>query len=206
MHRNWKVWPSSGVTYAVPLLLLTALFLAGGLTGCLMASWVGGGGSDGLAEYIRSYLLTAQEGTGSTPTVPALLWDVFRYPLAVWALSFTALGLIGIPAAFAIRGFFLSFAISSFVRMFGGYGLLLAAVVFGIPGVFSIPVLFVLGCQGWLASRVLAERVSRGRRQAAPYDRLYWVRCGACAGGLLLCVWAERFVTVRLLAALAGSL
>lgn len=207
VRRKWvRVWSISDAAYVVPVILLTSLFLLGGAAGCLMSSWVGGGGSDGLAEYIRSYLLTAQEGTGSAPSVPALLWDVFRYPAAVWALGFTALGLVGIPAVFAVRGFFLSFAISSFVRMFGGYGLMLAAVVFGIPSAFSIPVLFVLGSQGWVASRSLAERLSGGRRRTSPYDRPYWGRCGMCAAGLLLCVWVEQFVTVRLLAAMAGSL
>ncbi len=207
MRKRWiKVWSVPGGAWFPVTLLLTLLFLTGGLAGCAMASWVGGSGSEGLASYIRSYLLAAQEGVGSSPSVFALCWDVFRYPVAVLILGFTALGLIGIPLAFAARGFFLSFAVSSFVRMFGGHGFLLAAVVFGIPGVISIPVLFVLGAQGWMASRTMAERLSHSGRRALPYDRLYWTRCGACAVGLLLCVWVERFLTAELLTALAGSL
>ena len=207
MRKRWiKVWSVSGGAWFSVTLLLTSLFLAGGLAGCRMASWVGGSGSEGLASYIRSYLLAAQEGVGSSPSIFELCWDVFRYPVIVLVLGFTALGVIGIPLVFAARGFFLSFAISSFVRMFGGHGLLLAAVVFGIPGVISIPVLFVLGAQGWRASRTLAERLSHNGRRASSYDRLYWTRCGACAAVLLLCVWVERFLTAELLTMLAGSL
>lgn len=207
MQKRWvKVWSAHSGIWLPSILLLSATFLIGGFIGCLLASWVGRGGGEELAEYIRSYLLTVREGGGSSPSVPTMVWDVFRYPLMVAVLGFTALGLIGIPAVFAVRGFFLSFAISSFVRILGGAGLLLAAVVFGIPGMISIPVLFVLGTQGWMASRSIAERVSHNGRYTSPYNRAYWARCGGCMVGLFLCVWVERFVTAGLLAALVGSL
>ena len=35
-------------------------------------------------------------------------------------LGFTALGLLGLPLLFAVRGFLLAFSIASFVRLFGG--------------------------------------------------------------------------------------
>ena len=197
----WSI-PVSGE--GVALVILTAVFLLGGGAGCLMASWVGGGGGTGLAEYIRAYLISVQEGLGSGPTVWAVLWDALRYPAAVLVLGFTALGLIGIPAAFLLRGFFLSFAVASFVRLFGWYGLLLAGIIFGVPGMISVPVLFVLGTQGWAASRTMAQRLSRTGRQASPYGRVYWTRCGLCGAGLLLCVCVEQVVTVRLLAAAAA--
>ena len=199
--RIWSI-PVSGEGAA--LAMLTAFFLLGGGAGCVMASWVGGGGSAGLAEYIRAYLISVQEGLGSSPSVWAVLWDAVRYPVAVLVLGFTALGLVGIPAAFALRGFFLSFAVASFVRMFGWYGLLLAGIIFGVPGTISVPVLFLLGTQGWTASRAMAARLSGTGRHASPYGRLYWTRCGVCGVGLLLCVCVEQVVTVRLLAAAAG--
>lgn len=207
MGKRWvKVWRAPGGAWFPATALLTLLFLTGGAAGCAMASWVCGSGSEGLASYIRSYLLAVQEGMGSSPSMPELCWEVFRYPLIVLALGFTALGAVGIPLVFAVRGFFLSFAVASFVRVFGGFGFALSAIVFGLPGAISIPVLFVLGAQGWTASREMAERLSRRGRRSSPYDRDYWVRCGVCAAGSLLCVWVERFLTADLLAALAGRL
>ena len=109
----------------------------------------------------------------------------------VLLLGFSAVGLVGIPAVFGVRGFLLGFSIGSFVRFYGGAGGLLAALVFGVSGCVAVPVLFVLGVQSLLAARTLALRMVEERRRLLPYGRRYWLCCGVCAGGLAVCVLLE---------------
>ena len=92
---------------------------------------------------------------------------------------------------FSIRGFLLSFAITSFVRMFGGVGGVLAFLTFGVTGLVAIPVLFVLGVQSLAAARLLAGRFLGDGKRSLPFGRAYWVRCGLCSAALCLCALLE---------------
>lgn len=116
-----------------------------------------------------------------------------------------ALGLLGLPLLFAVRGFLLAFSIASFVRLFGGVGCLLALLVFGVSGALSVPVLFVLGVQGLLAARVLAGRVWGDGKTPPPYGKLYFFRCGACAVALCVSLLLDCFVVPGLVSSLAGT-
>jgi hypothetical protein len=127
-------------------ILLALFFIAGGILGCMTAARVGGGANDSLAVYIKGYLAAGAAGEVSAPSLFSLIWDGFRYALIAALFGFTSLGVILMPLLMAVRGFFLSFALASFVRMFGGGGLLLAMGVFG----FSC-LLTVRACLSWLA-------------------------------------------------------
>lgn len=180
----WNV-PRDGIVPA--LIILSACFLAGGLAGCLLAAQVGGAGEASLNQYLEAFLLAAHEGAVDVPALWAQIWDTLRWPLFALLLGFTALGVLGLPVLFTLRGFLLAFSIASFVRAFGGAGWLLACLVFGIGGVLSLPALFVLGVQSILSARALAARV-RGKERA-----------GSCGAGT---VWSDarcvlaRFVCV----------
>lgn len=197
----WDV-PSEGVTPA--LVAVSACFFAGSVAGCLLCANVAGGGGDSLSVYLRAFLAAAGTGdVGSVPLFP-LLWEVLRWPLLAVLLGFTALGLLFIPVLFAIRGFLLSFAVSSFVRMFGGAGGVLAFLVFGIPELAAIPALFVLGVQGLQASRALAGRAMGEGRRGSPFGKAYFLRCGVCAGAFCVCVLLEYLAVPALVAAAAS--
>lgn len=159
MRRAAEAWRISGDGLIPVLAVTAACFLLGGLVGCLLASHIGGGGQESLAAYVEGFLRAAQAGEITAPALASLVWDTVRWPLLALLLGFTALGLLGLPLLFAVRGFLLAFSIASFVRLFGGAGCLLALLVFGVSGALSVPVLFVLGVQGLLAARVLAGRV-----------------------------------------------
>lgn len=195
-----KVWsvPSDG---SVPALAVTsAFFFLGGLLGCALAARVGGGGSDSLALYLERFVAAAGEQTVSAPPLFSLVWETVRWPLLVFVLGFTTLGVLGIPIVFFIRGFLLAFSIASFVRMFGGAGGLLAFFVFGVSGCVALPVLFILGVQGLLASRYLATRFLGEGRRSPPYGQSYFLRCGLCAGALCVCVFLESVAVPALVA------
>ena len=109
-RKRWKLDLLSGE--AAALVLLGASFFLGGAAGCVMAGLVGGEGQGALAEYIRGYLDLAAEG-GMQPPFWPLVWELIRFPLLVFLLGFTALGVVGMPVLFAVRGFLLCFGCQS---------------------------------------------------------------------------------------------
>lgn len=194
----WAAWLPA-------LVILSASFLLGCVVGCLVAGGVGAAEHGALASYVESYLSAARAGELSAPSFFSVVWETLRWPLLTVLLAFTALGLVGIPVLFAVRGFLLSFAVASFVRVLGGAGSILAFLLFGLSGLFTVPVLFVLGAQGLGACRVLAARLVGERRTGPAYGRVYFLRCGVCGAVLVLSVCLEQTIVPPLLAALAGT-
>ena len=188
------------------LAVLSCAFLLGGLIGCAVAASVGGGANDSLTAYVQEYLAAAQSGAAQSPALMPLIWEVCRWPILTILLGFTALGVIGIPILFLVRGFLFSFAVASFVRMFGALGGGLAFLLFGVSGLLAIPVLFVLGVQGFLASCALTGRAVHNGKRGPVYDRAYFLRCGICAGILGLCVVLEYAAVPVLISNVAGRM
>ena len=165
-----------GGTWNVPeerilpaLAVISVSFLVGGLAGCLMSTFVGGAGQESLRAYLEGFLSTAQSGGTAVPALAVQLWDILRWPGLALLLGFTALGVLGLPLLFAVRGFLLAFSIAAFVQMFGSAGCLLAFLVFGVSGGLSIPALFVLGVQSLNAARSLASRFLGEGKAPSPY-------------------------------------
>ena len=177
--RIWDV-PAGGILPA--LVVVSAAFALGGVLGCGLAAQVGGGGGDMLRAYVTGYLTAARAGEAVPPHMLSVVWSTIRWPVFAVLMGFTGLGLLGIPVLFSIRGFLLSFAITSFVRMFGGVG---------GTGLVAIPVLFVLGVQSLAAARLLAGRFLGDGKRSLPFGRAYWVRCGLCSAALCLCALLE---------------
>ncbi len=205
MHRTvaglWNV-PDRG--YLPALAVVSVCFLAGGLAGCVLAACVSGGGGESLAGYVQGFLRAAQAGELEEPALAALVWNTVRWPLMAVLMGFTAVGLLGLPVLFLVRGFLLAFSIASFVRVLGGAGCLLAVLIFGITGVVALPALFVLGVQSLTASRSLAGRVLGESRRASPYGRAYFLRCGSCAAACFVCVAMDYLAVPALVSGMAG--
>lgn len=199
--RIWDI-PAGGLLTA--LCAVGGAFALGGLLGCLLAAQVGGGGNDSLTAYLQSYLTAARTGAVTQPGLLPIVWETLRWPLFTFLMGFTALGMLGIPVLFAIRGFLLSFAVSSFVRLFGGAGAILAFFAFGLTGLVAVPVLFVLGVQGFASSRELAGRFFGNDKRPLPFGRAFLLRCGVCAGALCLCMVLEYVAVPALLGSVAS--
>lgn len=200
-----------GGTWNVPeerilpaLAVISVSFLVGGLAGCLMSTFVGGAGQESLRAYLEGFLSTAQSGGTAVPALAVQLWDILRWPGLALLLGFTALGVLGLPLLFAVRGFLLAFSIAAFVQMFGSAGCLLAFLVFGVSGGLSIPALFVLGVQSLNAARSLASRFLGEGKAPSPYGKAYFLRCGGCAVALCVCIGLERFAVPALVSGAAG--
>ena len=99
-----------------------------------------------LRSYLSDYFLLAAGGHLSV-SLFSVLWDVFRWPLAVVAFSFTPLGIGVIPSLLLIRGFLLSYAATSFGALMGMEGAVAAAAIFGVTAMIAVPALFVIACE-----------------------------------------------------------
>ena len=175
------------------LMILCVLFLAGGVAGCLFASLADGEGAGQLGRYLTDYLTLADRAGVARAFLP-MLWEHVRYLLAVVLFSTTVFGVVGIPALFCARGFFYSFSVACFCRIFGLAGLFPALALFGLPALLWGPALFLAGFQGMgSAQRLLRRNTGEGRGERL-LSRTCIFRFGLCAMLLLICSAAEYFV------------
>ena len=201
-RKKWKVDLLSG--QAAALILLSGLFLVGGVIGCVAAGRIADP-AGALLSYVRGYLeLLSQDGL--SPRFWSILWETVRFPLAAFLLGFTALGVAGLPVLFAVRGFLLSYAICVFYRLLGPAGLVPGFVLFGLSALVWMPVLFQLGVQGLLGSYGLLRRAMGDGRYPLRYDGGYLARCGMCAAALGLCAVVEYLAVPALLKGITGIL
>ncbi len=205
MHRPVAgIWDVPDRESVWTLVVTAVAFFIGGVIGFALTSRVEGAAAESLDAYVQAFLSAAGGGEVGAPALLPLLWQVFRWPILTVALGFTALGLLGIPILFAVRGFLFSFSVAAFIRVLGGFGGLVAAVVFGLTGAIAIPALFLLGVQGLAASRCLASRALGSGKGRVPYGKRYFLRCGLCAAAFLVCVVLECTAVPALTAVLSG--
>lgn len=190
-----------------PALVVTAVFFAfGGLAGCLIALSVTEGGAEALQVYLESFLTAAQAGAMTTPATIEVLWRTLRWPLAIFLLGFTALGVLGIPALVSARGFFLAFSVASFAQAYGRKGLTIAFFLMGVPGLLTVPALFLLSAQSLHVSWRMALRAPGQNRHELPYHRDYFLRCGFCAAAVCFGFLLERYLVPVLVMGAANVL
>ena len=200
-RRKWKVYLPDG--RAAAALLLAAAFAVGSVAGCVAAGVVRDPSGE-LTGYVRNYLSLAAEAS-LVPRFGVVLWRTARLALAVVALGFTAVGLVGIPALFLCKGFALCYAVSAFYRFFGTAGLAPALILFGLSAFVWLPALLELGVRGLLGAYGLLRRAAGdgryplGRREGA------LVRYGICVLALLACAGVEYAVVPTLLREIAGA-
>lgn len=199
-RKKWNVDLLSGRTAA--LILLSVLFLIGGIAGCFFAGLIRDTGNV-LPDYLHGCFDQLSQ-SGTSGRFLSVLWEVVRFPLLAFLLSFTALGVVGLPFLFVVRGFLLCYAISVFFRLFGAEGLILALVLFGLSALIWLPVLLLLGGQGWLGSYGLLRRAMGDGRCSLGYNGKYFACCGLCAAALFICAGMEYFAVPILLQRIAG--
>lgn len=171
----------------------------------MAASAVEGDAGAALKEYITAYLTLAREGTLWMAFGKSLAEQVF-FPFLVFVFGFTAAGIVMIPGVFAVKGFFFTFSVACFCRLFGKAGLLPALILFGLTALIWAPVLFVLGCWAVGSSYQMLRRL-KGQGGGLPFlTGRYWLRCGGCAIVLLACAVFQHWVIPVLIGMSAGAI
>lgn len=184
-RKRWDL-PSE---YGLALAVLSAAFLAGGVIGCLFVRFAGQEGAQELSGYLADYLRLCGEGMAARSFWPSL-WGQLRWLLLALLLGLTAAGLLGLPALFLARGFFLSFSAACFYRVFGGAGLLPTFALFGLPALLWAPALFLAGAQGLAQGAGMCQR--GGGDGLSPFQNpAFWVRAAVCLGLIFLCGMLE---------------
>ncbi|MBQ3134421.1 MAG: hypothetical protein IJB75_01240 [Oscillospiraceae bacterium] len=187
--RRLKVNLLSG--RAAALWLLCILYLTGSIVGCTTAGLLDAENCGALLERFDAYFLTLQQDGDPIQILP-LFWRVMRVPLAAFLLGLTALGIVGLPVLFAVRGFSLAYAVAVLYRLMGVQGLALGGCLFGVSALVWIPALFGLGVSGITNSYGLLRRVTGDGRYPLPSGvGGYWLCCGGCAGAVLVCLGIE---------------
>lgn len=182
------------------LIVLASLFLCGVAAGSLTAAHVDGEAGNTLVSYLREYLsvLGARPDIGSV--IGRAFFNAFKYHLVVMLLGLTLPGVVLIPGTMAFRGFFLSFAVTAFVRVYGIGGLWFALGAFGVQTLLTLPCLFALAQSGLQTSLTLLGSV-RGKKPAAKVvTSAYFFRFIVFALVLALSALFEAFVSPSLLA------
>ena len=195
-EKRWGALPPA------VLWMLGGGFGLGGLAGCAVG--LSSGAGEGLSAYLQDYLTLAAEETASISLLP-VLWEQMRFLLLLLLLTFTAVGVVGLPVLFVARGFLFTFPVACFCGVFGAGGLLPAALLFGLPALVWAPAFFVLGVQGFGVSCVLLRRVLGESRCPLPCDSAFWVRCALCVLTFLLCGVVEFFAVAPLMGAAARA-
>ena len=149
-----------------------------------------------LNDYLRAFLTVEQDLTGAAALTA--LWLYIRWPLAAVLLGHTSAGVLLLPLTAAAFGCSLSFSVCCFTAAFGTGGTLLAAAVFGLRCLISLPCFFLLAVPVW------ESNVGAGRRTAPFRDhrayRLCLIGCAAVlsAGALLETVCAPWLTRMAL--------
>ena len=80
MRRNRRTSVDLPAGETAALLVLGAVFLAGGAAGCLAAAGIRGDAGTALRDYLSAYLALAGEGGGAV-TFAGVLWEQLSFPL-----------------------------------------------------------------------------------------------------------------------------
>lgn len=184
--------------------LLGCVFLFGGVLGCVAAGCIEGESAGALEEYLRAYLTMSREGSEGL-SLAGILWERFRFPLCILLMSFTAFGVVCIPAVLLLRGFLFSFSIACFFRLFGWNGLLLAAALFGFSALLWLPALFEMSVLGLEQAYRLFQRCTGEKRERILLPSGGLASWGICGAALGVSAALEYFVVPRLVRILAGA-
>lgn len=198
LREKWDLPLGEGAA----LMALCILFMAGGIGGCLFSGLAAGEGLRALNGYLVDYLSLTREGNVLRDLWGAL-WGQLRWLLAAGVLGLTALGVVGLPVLFTVRGFLFSFSVGCFCRVFGLSGLLPALVLFGLPALLWGPALFLAGFQGLTGAHCLLRREMGDTRCPIPFSSPYWFRLGLCGALTAAAAGAEYIIAPVLLRAAA---
>lgn len=184
-----KVWDVPGNTMLPALVFLCVCFVIGAITGSVVAA--NGGDSAQIVSMVAGYAVLEDINFWN------VLFNILRFPIIVIICGLCVFGTVLIPIVIAVRGFMLLFTITTFVRLFGGSGLLYSLSLFGIQCLFVLPCILLLAAQGIVSSSILFSLASsRGKKiSGSVFSGAYFLRILICFGVLLFCALAETLLT-----------
>lgn len=181
----------------IAVLLSVIFFVSGIFVGTFSAGSIDETGSVALYGDINEYIEVIRNGSYVRADFLSAILSAYKYHLLVVFLGLSVPGFIIIPFLSGVRSFYLSFSIAAFIKVFGSGGALVAFGLFGLGALITIPCLFMLSAQSFMASYELWRLVvgkSRGTVTRI-YGKRYFFRCGAVMAVLFFSVLLEMYVT-----------
>lgn len=164
-------------------LLLILCFSAGCFAGSLTGSFFG------LDPVLKDF---CDFSTGCSSNPISVFFGFSRFHLVAFLLGSSFLGLALLPVLSCIRGYALSCTAASIISSYPEKGVIMAAVILGIPALLSIPCFFVVSIDGYMSSVRIFHLV---RGNSAPRKDKLYSRFLACIPILALGTLAEiKFV------------
>lgn len=155
---------------ALPRFQLPSLLAAGMAAGYVIGCCCGANAE--LPDSSEPVLSFLQSGTGGAlygGLLPELCISC-AYGFAFLLLSTSYLGFLLIPVVFGVKGFLSACTAAAFLRSDCAHAFALSCVAVGLPGVFLVPALFLLGVLcAQMSVRLLEQR--RGLPSPAVTDR-----------------------------------
>ena len=187
-----RIWSLPLSPAVLPWLLLPLSFLLGGVSGHL----VSGVGFDHLSTMLQGYSVSCLTQGSVAFEFSGLLWRCLEPLLLALVLSFSALGVLGLPILLGVQGFRTGYAISGLSRTWGLSGLGTAALWIGVEDLILLALLLAIAIPGWARAWELATQTRLGRKLPPKYRQ----RCGLfCLAGLAVLILYEyllcRYIT-----------
>lgn len=170
------------------------LLILGFSIGCFIGSLIGPGTTydSWLSDFVG---LSRLQNMG----MAAAFFHFSRFHLVAFLLGSSYFGIILIPALSCVRGYVLSFTAASIISVYPQNGLIMAAVILGIPALISLPCYFLLSIEGFRSAGRIFHLV---RGNSAPRkDRLF-----ACALACLPFLAAGTLAELKLVPYLVSLL
>jgi hypothetical protein len=137
----------------------------------------------GVADYLT--VVKENYGAGFGERFVSALLSAGRYHAAALFFAFSALGVVGLPALTALRGFLLCFSMSALVRCGGSASLPTVLALFAPEALIAVPCLFIISSQSFTSSLTLLRTLTkRAAKTSFPYGGGFIGRCAVCAAAL----------------------
>lgn len=140
-QKRIHLWALNGLEQMRALGSISVCFVLGSAAGCWCSACLEQEGAGALRSWLEGYVALSHSGGGQWVSA---LWQMVRFPLLLWLLQYTVLGMLLIPVVMGLRGFLLSFAVTGFVRTYAWRGMLSALLLFAPMGIVELTALFLL--------------------------------------------------------------
>ncbi len=177
--------------------IMIICFLCGIVSGCVTITYSNAESMPFLDSYIQQYNEISQIGVGGYSYLKTL-FNMCKYPTLIFLLSFTALGVLCIPCAVFLKGFFVSMSASAVVHAIGVKGIWVALSMFGIQTFISLPCILIISSIAFEFSKVFADVLRRNPHGSAVYPislKSYVILFSACIILLLIAALADMLLT-----------
>ncbi len=169
---------------SVTIIALSFLLFCGILVGSAASAYINADTANELTNSINSLKTSAL----NEQNYFTYLWSAFKYPIIIFAFSFSVIGVLAIPVITLCKGFFLGFSIGTIMKIFGSRGIAIALSYLGINSFILIPCIILISSFCLSTSYRQINMFSNKRRviTGSIFPKGYFIVCGIIT--LILCI------------------